>query len=172
MSEQFTRLFELPHNLYRSGAPVIILTGVLLKDNGTGRVRVQLKFENISTKTIKALTVELQPLDAAGTPLAGKSRFCYSDISAARDDVFGEETLIPFLNDEIRTFSVKVTETAFADNSVWKDDGTDTWNSIDFSVLLKDELGRTEWVRQYQKRFGTNCKYAFRQVKNSNFPHQ
>ena len=47
MSERYSRLYELPLNLYAVGSPVVIAAGTLLKDNQTGRIVAQLKFRSI-----------------------------------------------------------------------------------------------------------------------------
>lgn len=53
MSERYTRLFALPQYLYTDNAPVVIMAGVLLRDNETGDILVQLKFKNISKKAYR-----------------------------------------------------------------------------------------------------------------------
>ena len=63
MSERYTKLTSLPGNQYISGAPVLLSAGSLLKDSLSHTVLVQLKFQNISEKTVKAATVNVDAFD-------------------------------------------------------------------------------------------------------------
>ena len=117
MSERYTKLSSLPENLYAEGAPVIVSAGNLLKDNQTGRVLAQLKIKNIAAKPLKAATVLIHPLDAAGKPMAGDTQQKYLDLTAKTGEEFGQKTAIPLPDDSSRGLRVEVTQVVFSDNS-------------------------------------------------------
>ena len=75
MADRFERLFELPHNLYSYGSPVIVSAGALLKDTQTGSVVVQLKYQSVSAVPIKALRIDIVAYDVAGGEIQCKKNF-------------------------------------------------------------------------------------------------
>ena len=94
MGERYTRLFSLSEQLYIENAPVIIAAGALLKDNKTDNVLVQLKFQNIEEKQIKALTVQIIPLDIKNKKIGEKIEYQYLDLNEERDVYFGADVPI------------------------------------------------------------------------------
>ena len=80
MSDRFVRLFELPANLYSIGSPIIIAQAVLLRDIQTESVIAQMKFQSISTKSIKALKISLSAFDITGKVLEGTLDYSYLDL--------------------------------------------------------------------------------------------
>ena len=85
MNERYSKLFSLLGTLYSPGAPVIISAGALSKDNQTGQVLIQLKLQNITPKSIKAVKVQLQTFDSAGRPLDPAIEYQYLDLNVDRD---------------------------------------------------------------------------------------
>lgn len=158
MSERYTKLFTLSVNLYTAGAPVLVAAGALLKDNQTGRVLAQLKFQNIGAKIIKAVCVKLAPMDTMGKPLGEEVTYQYLDLNAVRDAAFGQKTPVPLPNAATRSFSVQVTEVIFLDNTIWTDMQV-PWEPLREQETLEEVLGDEELVKQYRLQFGLNCHY-------------
>lgn len=164
MSERYSKLFSLPENLYAEGSPVIIAAGALLKDNQTGRVIAQLKLRNISSKTIKAATVSLLPLNTVGKPLGEAVRYEYLDLSSTRDTDFGSKSAIPLPDASTRSFSVAVAEVIFADNSVWNTNGA-AWETLKSPEALTSRLD-SEMVKQFRIEYGSGAKNFFLEQKD------
>ena len=164
MSERYSKLFSLPENLYAEGSPVIIAAGALLKDNQTGRVIAQLKLRNISSKTIKAATVSLSPMNTVGNPLGAAIRYEYLDLSSTRDTDFGSKSAIPLPDASTRSFSVAVAEVIFADNSVWNADEA-TWEALESPEALTPRLD-SEMVKQFRIEYGSGAKNFFLEQKD------
>ena len=165
MNERYTRLFSLPGSLYTPKAPLLIMAGALLKDNITGQVLAQVKYKNLQTKPIKALTVSLQALDTRGLPLGEPVEHQYLDLSAPRDSEFGQKEPIPFPDASTRGFSAQVRQVIFSDNSIWE--ATETpWESLSLWTPLEDALQDRELVQQYRIQYGQNCKYLFKREKD------
>lgn len=165
MSERFSKLFALPENLYCAGAPVMIAAGAIQKDNETGRVFGQLKLRNIQDKEIKAVKVSLSPFDTAGKPLGGPIEHQYLDLSIPRDGEFGTKSAIKLSDTNTRSFTVSVAEVVFIDGGLWTETGT-VWEPLTPPATLEKVLEDAELVKQYQLKYGQDCKYQTRRERD------
>ncbi len=127
MSERYTKLFSLPENQYVHGAPILIAAGALLRDNRSETTLAQLKFWNISEKTIIAVMVEVDAFDVSGAALEGVTKYPYLDLSAERDMEFGQRQAIPLPDANTRRIVARVVRVVFSDNSLWEPDGAADW---------------------------------------------
>ena len=119
MSERYSRIYKLPADHDQGDAPVIVAAGALLRDNETGTVLAQLKLQNIAYKIVTAVTVNVVPLDAGGSPLGDCIEYTYKNLAADEDDYFGDRVPVPFDDPNTRKFSVTVEEVVFYDNTFW-----------------------------------------------------
>ena len=165
MSERYSKLFALSENLYSAGAPVVIAAGALQKDNQTGKVFAQLKIRNIQDKSIKATTVKITPFDTVGKPLGGTVDYQYLDLSAERDTDFGQKTPVILKEAATRSFSVSVLEVVFSDDSVWTT-SNEAWEPFSPPVALETALSDNELAKQYQVKYGADCKCIFKREKD------
>ena len=164
MSERYSRLFSLEPNQYSEGSPVLISAGALLKDNITGQILAQLKFKNISPKTIKAVKVTVCPQDAAGRPLGSRVEHQYLDLTASRDVEFGQKEAIPMPDLSTRAFSVSVSEVVLSDNSIYS--GTGKPFVLPDFVPLEKSLNNPELRKQFTIECGAGCYYVPQAVLN------
>ena len=88
MSERYTRVFTYKKDTYAEGSPVIIVAGALLTDNITGNSIAQLKFECLTDKSIKALTVEIISFDTANRPLGKNVKKQYLDFMEYQGTIY------------------------------------------------------------------------------------
>ena len=159
MSERYTKLFSLPPDLYAEGSPLVISAGNLLKDNVTGRVLVQLKIKNLSSKGVKAAKVAIRTQDTAGRPLEDPVVFEYLDLSVRRGEEFGQKVPIPLPIPSARGFTAEVAEVVFEGNCTWI--GTDSpWEPLPAATDLNSALGDPELVKQYELTYGGPCRVA------------
>ena len=158
MSERYTRVFELHKNLYAENSPVVISAGALLKDNQTGKILAQLKFRNITDKKIKALKISIISFDTVGKQLDDFTNYEYLDISAKRDEEFGQKVPIMLANNLTRSFSVSVSEVIFEDNSTWNSD-EENWIPLKKAKKLSEMFQDSELVKQYKIEYGEKCEY-------------
>lgn len=156
MSERYSKLYALPENLYAAGSPVVIAAGSLLKDNQTGKVLAQLKLRNIAKKTIKAVTVCVEPLDTVGKPLGEVVSYQYLDLHADRDIDFGQKSPIALPDATTRSFAVSVSEVIFTDNSIWNSISL-PWEALNKPASL-DSLHDSELAKQFRMEFGSSCE--------------
>ena len=108
MSERYTKVFDLPKNMYAENAPVVISAGALLKDNQTGTILAQLKIKNITNKVIKAAKISIFSFDTVGKQIGDETKHEYLDLSVSRDYEFGQKVPIILSNNSTRSFSVTV----------------------------------------------------------------
>ena len=164
MAERYTRLFTLPQSdLYLEGSPVILSTGVLLKDNQTGNVLAQLKFQNVSPKAIRAIKVALINYDSFGTELEGVPEFQYLDLDARRDAFFGPKNAILLPSRDTRSFTCDCTCVIFTDGTVWTaPEGA--WTPLKPQKALEEALGTL--VDQYRRDTGAREVYLVQEDRD------
>jgi tetratricopeptide (TPR) repeat protein len=155
MAERYTRLFALSGRLYTPGTPVLIEAGALLKDNQTGRVLVQLKLKSISPNQIKAVKVNIQPLDVTGAPLGDSLEHTYLDLTANRDAFFGQQTPVTMANPDTRGFNVVVSTVVFSDNTVWNSSGA--WAALDEPTTVESIYSDENIQTQFKIEIGGKC---------------
>lgn len=164
MGETYARLYFLPERLYTMGAPVVVAAGALLKDNRNGNIIVQLKIQNICSKTIKAVTVKITSIDTVGRTLGEETEYQYLDLNVKRNEFFGQQVPIIVPNEQTRSYSVKVTEAAFDDNTVWA--GNEIWEPLEKPDPIEKKIANGELARQYRIKYGKNSKYLLKQDRD------
>ena len=159
MSEKYSKIFSLPENLYAHGSPVVIKAGALLKDNESNRLIGQLKLHSISNKKIKLVKIELTCLDSLGRQLDSPIVSEYLDLIVNRGVDFGAKTPINIANLSTRSYTVKVIEVGFDDNTVWFDN-SNVWEPIPKQAPITSILKNHNEVQGYKVIFGTGANMA------------
>lgn len=165
MSERYTKVYECPQNVYSENSPVLISAGALLKDNQTGKILAQLKIKNITNKVIKAARISILSFDTVGNLIDGETNHEYLDLSAVRYDEFGQKTPIILPNNSTRSFSVKVIEVIFDDNSTWNYCGEE-WAPLKEATKLASIFSDSESIKQFKLEYGENCEYMASEEKD------
>ena len=142
MSERYVRLFICDVPQVQKGAPVLLAAGVLLGDRESGRVLAQIKLQNISEKTIKAVYVRIQCMDAMNVALSEQAEAKYLDLNAGSGSFFGDRQPILLNDASIRSFTLRVTDVMFADGTAWHSANDETCLNIPAipSTLNKEQL--------------------------------
>lgn len=117
MSERFRRLYQLPLNLYSIGSPIILSAAALQKDNQTGKVIVQLKFQSVTNKIIKAIKVSISAFDIENIELQGIVNYQYLDLHIHHGQYFGSDKAIILPDHVTRSFNVNSVKVYFDDNT-------------------------------------------------------
>lgn len=158
MADRFEKVFSLEAPLYAAGCPVIISAGALLKDNQSGNVLAQIKLQNISGQTIKAVTVNITAMDTAGRVVSEGIMHEYLDLTAKRDDTFGQKEAV-FLPANARGFTLFVTECVLEGGSVWNSQGQ-AWSLIPKQNSIKNYLNNDDdLVEQYRMNICSKAEY-------------
>lgn len=142
MSERYVRLFICDVPQVQKGAPVLLAAGVLLGDRESGRVLAQIKLQNISEKTIKAVYVRIQCMDAMNVALSEQAEAKYLDLNAGSGNFFGDRQPILLNDASIRSFTLRVTDVMFADGTAWHSANDETCLNIPAipSALSEEQL--------------------------------
>lgn len=114
MANRYLNLFKLPERLYTKGSPIIIEAGALHKDTVLGDIVAQIKFSSLVEDVISAINVDIVCFNAAKEIIVPSFVYEYQNISNnTKEAFFGQKTLITLPNNEIRSFTVKVTKVKF-----------------------------------------------------------
>lgn len=98
------------------------MAGALLRNNERGQILAQLKFRNLSNKSISAIKVKLNTFDAFEQPLDENIEYQYLDLDIKPHSFYLDRRGILLKNANVRNFSVSVSEVMFDDLSIWKSD--------------------------------------------------
>lgn len=123
-----------------------------------------MKIQNICSKTIKAVTVKITSIDTVGRTLGEETEYQYLDLNVKRNEFFGQQVPIIVPNEQTRSYSVKVTEAAFDDNTVWA--GNEIWEPLEKSDPIEKKIANGELARQYRIKYGKNSKYLLKQDRD------
>jgi len=125
MSERYTKLYTLPEQATRHDlkVPVEVIAGALLKDNQSETVLAQVKYKNISDKSIKSISVNISAQDANGVKISGVEDYTYESLIAAQGDCFGDKVPVVMSDANTHTFSVDVVSVDFSDGTTWSKRG-------------------------------------------------
>ena len=173
MPERYNMVFRLPPRLYLEGSPILIEAGAIQKDTQTNKLLVQLKFRNISSKTIIACKVKINAYSVSGDQLDGVESFSYLDLNVHSGEEFGSKTPIYLPNYETRKFTSCVTQVVFADNSIWNAEATE-WSQVSEPTKIENGLQDNsrihdgELVKQYKIEVGNHSDY-YPEIKDGLF---
>lgn len=160
MAERFERLYQLPANLYVSGAPIIVSAGALLRDTQTDSVIVQLKFYSVSKKTIKAVKVSIAAQDVSKQPIQGIDDYQYLNLNIKHGQEFGANKAIILQNSIARFFAISAITVVFTDESQWLWDTAQSLQPLPTLSPLHSALTSNEMVKQYQIATNTSAQYV------------
>ena len=120
MSTRYQILQHEQKPYWLPGCPLLMASHALTKDTTTDLVFLQCKFENLSNKRIKALTIHVECYDVTNQPLAPVDNFTYLDIDVTNAMTFGDQTPVSLPDRETRAFHIIPQKIVFADNSIWE----------------------------------------------------
>ena len=163
MADRFERLFQIPDNQYIEGSPVILSAGALLKDNETGSIIAQLKFQSVSEKRIKAVKVSLTAFDISKTEVQGVSDYQYLELNICNGQEFGGNKAIVMPVSVVRSFTLSSIVVVFQDSSIW--DSCESLSALPPKNKLSTVLHQSELEKQY--RLNTNDHAEFSPNENS-----
>lgn len=147
--------------LYSNNAPVFVLAGQLVKDNVTDDCLLQLKFQNVGDKAIKAVSIYAKTYDAFGN-LLDVGEYSYLDVNSGRESVFGDDKVITLKNNQTRDIEFEIREIVFYNDSVL--DVTDAkWETLPEKIALSYKISDPKMMEQYRLENGKNTLYIARE---------
>lgn len=160
MAERYEKLFSSYDKYYSAGSPALIVAEAILKDTKEDKIKAQLKFQNITSKIIRAVNIKIKAYDSFGRELQGIEEYQYADLSVFQGEYWGHDKAITLPNALTRTIKVSILSVVFQDDTIWEC-GSNVWNKLSdpktlYSLLLDDEL-----VKQYKLEYGESAEYAY-----------
>lgn len=132
MSEKYKRIYTLsPQDVICENAcPVEFVAGAILVEVAQGRKLAQLKFKNVSYKSIRQLTVVLQAFDDIGNSIKGVIEHTYQNVGAANQMEFGSNMPIILSDNNSAKIKVEIKRIEFSDGSNWNKFGEQVTQEI------------------------------------------
>ena len=155
---KYEKIFSLEENLYAEGSPLIIKAGALLKDNDTSWLIAQLKLSNISNNVLKYAKVEISCLDSLNRPIGEPVMFEYLDLSAYRGQDFGTQTPIKIVYSAARSYTVRLVEAGFSDNTIWSNPDA-VWQALPKQEDLTTAIADDNAQKGYKETFGQSANF-------------
>lgn len=159
MSERLKKVFCIPKGLYVVGSPVIIEQSILYKDTVSGDIVFQGKYENVSSKRIKACKIKIDAFELDGQQIQGIEEYSYLDINVVPGTFFGVKTPIIMPNNNTRKINVVVTRIVFEDDTNWTYDNKSSWQELSDRISLKAYFNDSEVVEQFYIENSSEMKF-------------
>lgn len=155
MSTKYEVLYKKEEELYSEGAPIIVKAYALYKTGDTQSLIAQIKFQNISNQTIKAIDVTLKTYNYAEEK-CDDVVYSYLDVSGSAYKDFGDRVAIKIDNTSVRSYDVLIDRVVFENNDIWN-------SGSDWNVLSKPTVksGDSEFLKQYRLELNSSAKYEF-----------
>ena len=159
MPERFQKLFSLNNIQYEETSPILLMAGNLLRDTVSGKIIIQLKFRNISSKTVSAVKVMITTYAVNGAVLEANYEYQYLDLQIPRGQDFGQKVPIYVPNLSTRSYRVRVNEVVFSDGEIWTTGDHKVFEILPQQVL-KDFFKDQGLVKQYELENGVPCTFV------------
>ena len=120
---------------YVEDDPVILKTFAITKDEQTGKVLLQCKFENLASDKVVSIQVSVKCFSVDMIPQEGIEHFAYMDLDANQYAEFGDTVPVYLPNTETRNVEISLKKIMFSGGQIWKKEG-----DTRFIKLLKNTL--------------------------------
>lgn len=158
VSDRYTILQHNTNIFVAVGCPLILTSYALTKDNQTGNVFIQCRFENVGSKSIKALNIDVLCSDITNQKLEGVENYTYLDIDVEQYQTFGDKTPVYLPDKATRNISIVPTKVVYVDDSTWDNKSSAPFERLDFNQKSLSELG--ELSEQYRRELHNICAYS------------
>ena len=154
---KYAHIFKNYEGSYLPGCPVIIMGRALVKEEYTGDIYAQVKFQNIGGKSVAGISASVTVFDVYGKELGSIKNFQYRNLDEGCGNEFGSKTLIP-LDTNARGFEVRLDEVRFADGSALEF-RNGSWEKLPEQELIADRLGK-ELAEEYCRETSRASRYV------------
>ena len=158
VSDRYTILQHNTNIFVAEDCPLILTSHALTKDNQTGNVFIQCRFENVGSKSIKALNIDVLCSDITSQKLEGVENYTYLDIDVEQYQTFGDKTPVYLPDKAARNISIVPTKVVYVDGSTWDNKSSASFERLDFTRKSISELG--ELCEQYKRELHNICAHS------------
>lgn len=160
--DRYERLYLNEQKLYFHDSGIIISAQSILKDNKTSGVIAQIKYQNIFTKVVSAVFVDVIAYDIAGNKLERIQNYQYLDLKVKRDEYFGSQVPIKLANSNARKIDILVKQVIYEDGTIWSCTGNDVIIIPNYEKISEDK-GICE---QAKITLGDKAEYKHQEIDN------
>ena len=157
MKNRFDTLYKLQNNLYVKNSPIVILAGSLLKDNVSGKLIIQMKYQSVSQKVIKALKIDIKAIDVTGQEIENVE-YQYLDLNVRKGQFFGEDKAIIISNLVARSYKIEAINIVYIDGEICT--CSEAMEMLAVPQLLSTVLNGGETEKQYRLETNSYAKFA------------
>ena len=158
MSERYSILQHNTNTFRVLECPLILTSHALTKDNQTGNIFIQCRFENVDSKPIKALYIDVLCADVTNQALQSVENFSYLDIDVGQYQSFGDKTPVYLPDKETRSISIIPEKIVFSDGSTWSNESDAAYGLLEANQKPIAELG--ELTDQYRRELHSICAFS------------
>ena len=132
MSTGYTIVARNDEMYYVEDAPVILKTFAITKDEQTGKVLLQCKFENLASDKVVSIQVSVKCFSIDMIPQEGVKHFAYMDLYANKHAEFGDTVPVYLPNTETRNVEISLKKIVFSGGQIWQKEGDTRFKKLDF----------------------------------------
>lgn len=128
------------HVLYQKECPTIILSSALTLDHEKNAIISQIKFQNLSSNTVKAAYIKIDCIGLDGESFQGIPEYVYMDLSVPANQMFGSSVPIYLPDNRTRKIKISCLKILFEDGSKWEQEGDYYYDNFPSVVKLQNIL--------------------------------
>lgn len=137
--------------------PVVIHAYAVVKESNMESAYAQIKYQNLSSKTIIAMMVSLELFDISGERVSQACNYQYLDLKIQYGEIFGSKVLIPLPLHSVRKYIPRIIKIIYSDDTVW-DKAEAEWHDCSYQKKLQDELSQLE-IEEYRSQTSTTANF-------------
>ena len=151
-------IYNAAESKLQNKVPILIEKITLLKNQLDDTLFAQCAFRSLTNKSIKAILLDVVAWDIWGNVTEGVEGFQLLDLKTSRESVFGQATLIPITNRNVRSIDIVIKKLLFEDQGM--EECEESYTTIPTQSLLIDALGTKEAVDFYAKKTTKFAKFV------------
>lgn len=142
---------------YTANSPILLSAGVLWHDMSSDRQVIQLKFKNVSSKTINTVHVKIQLFNKNHAPIQKEIEYIYDNLSAQHGGYFGDRKAIIINVPTARSFQLTQVTVTFEDDTTTTIQG---FKALPDSITLLSSFKDNHLTQLYQQAVNASANYS------------
>lgn len=130
---------------YIETCPLILLSNALTSDIERDKILLQLKFQNMDSRTIKAVFVKVECFSIDGVYLNEDEEFQYLDLKIDQYKEFGSSIPLYLKLKNTREVKIQCEKILFCDGTEWENTINEYYTKLPEKIVLSDLLGNDSY---------------------------